>query len=161
MEPRIWLIRVMDGENLSESKYTFWGVKRGKNGSIKSIVTKMLVGDVICFMTSKPYGGKIIGMCEYAGFYDRLDEPLLQINTKSNVEQNWKGDDLWDIQIHYTNLYDTERQNITACIQCGAIILNYNTFRDKIKSDLYQHYKNFKFYALPKVFNNDINIPHI
>jgi len=156
---RVWLIRVGDGENLRNSKYPFWGVKRGKNGSIKTIVNKMLIGDIICFMTSKPYGGKIIGMCEYTGFYDRKDEPLLQIDTKANIEQNWKGDDLWDIQIHYTNLYITEKQNILSCIRCGGIILNYKTFRDEIKSDLYEHYKNFKFYAEPKVFlNNDLNI---
>jgi hypothetical protein len=98
-------------------------------------------------------------MCEYTGFYDRKDEPLLKINTKANIEQNWKGDDLWDIQIHYTNLYITEKQNILSCIRCGGIILNYKTFRDEIKSDLYEHYKNFKFYAEPKVFlNNDLNI---
>lgn len=152
MESHIWLIRVGDGENLRNSKYPFWGVKRGKNGSIKTIVNKILIGDIICFMTSKPYGGKIIGMCEYTGFYDRKDEPLLQINTKSNIEQNWKGDDLWDIQIHYINLYITEKQNILSCIRCGGIILNYKTFRDEIKSDLYEHYKNFKFYAEPKAY---------
>ena len=103
--PSLWILRVGDGENLRNSKYPFWGVKRGKNGSIKSIVTKMLIGDILCFMTSKQYGGKIIGMCEYTGFYDRKDEPLLQINTKSNLEQQWTGDDSWDIQIHYNNFH--------------------------------------------------------
>lgn len=150
--PSLWILRVGDGENLRNSKYTFWGVKRGKNGSIKSIVTKMLIGDILCFITSKQYGGKIIGMCEYTGFYDRKDEPLLQINTKTNLEQQWTGDDSWDIQIHYNKFYVTEKQNISACIQCGAIIMNYKTFKDKIERDLFEHYKNFKFYAEPKAF---------
>ena len=72
-------------------------------------------------MTSKEFGGKLIGMAEYSGFYDRNDEPLLHINTKTNKEQGWKGDEDWDIQIHYFNLYITEKQNITACIQCSSI----------------------------------------
>jgi hypothetical protein len=101
-------------------------------------------------MTSKKYGGKIIGMAEYNSFYDRLDEPLIQINTLSNEEQNWKGNDEWDIQIHYINLYNTERQNITGCIACGGIILEYNTFRDKINGELEVHYNNFKYYSEPK-----------
>ena len=103
-------------------------------------------------MTSKEYGGKMIGMSEYCGFYDRNEEPLLDINTKSNEEQNWKGGELWDIQLHYCNLYITEKQNITACIQCASNILQYETFKDKINSDLYEHYKNYKFYTEPKIF---------
>jgi hypothetical protein len=89
-----WIIRVNDGENLRNSHFPFWGVKRGRNGCIKTIVSKIKECDMICFMTSKQYGGKIIAMCEYTGFYDRNDEPLLQINTKTNEEQGWKGDEL-------------------------------------------------------------------
>jgi hypothetical protein len=107
-DKRIWIFRVNDGENFSNSKYPFWGVKRGRNGCIKTMVTKIAHGDILCFMTSKLYGGKIIGMGEYTGYFDRMDEPLLQINTKTNSEQNWKGDGYWDIQIHYDNLYITK-----------------------------------------------------
>ena len=94
-------------------------------------------------------------MSEFVTFYDRNDEPLLQINTKTNEEQNWKGDELWDIQIHYHNLYVTEKQNIIGCIQCGGNILEYETFKDKINGNLYEHYKNFRFYAEPKIFINN------
>jgi len=151
-EKHTWIIRVNDGENFRNSKFPFWGVKRGKNGCIKTIVKKINHGDILWFMTSKKYGGKIIAMGEYCGFYDRNDEPLLQINTKTNEEQNWKGYELWDIQIHYSNLYITEKQNITACIQCGGIILDYETFKDKVSGDLHEHCKNFYFYAEPKKF---------
>lgn len=74
---KFWIIRVADGKNFRNSKFPFWGVKRG--GGIKTIVKKIKEGDILCFMTSKNYGGKIIGMCEYCGFYDRNDEPLIQI----------------------------------------------------------------------------------
>jgi len=149
-EKQTWIIRVNDGENFRNSKYPFWGIKRGRNGCMKTIVSKINKGDILWFMTSKPYGGKLIGMSEYCGFYDRHEEPLLQINTKTNEEQGWKGDELWDIQIHYTNLYNTEKQNITGCIQCAGNILEYETFKSKIKGCLYEHYKNFIYYAEPK-----------
>ena len=148
-----WIIRVNDGENFRKSKYPFWGVKRGRNGCMKTIIKKIKPGDILWFMTSKLYGGKIIGMSEYNGFYDRQDEPLLQINTKTNEEQNWQGNENWDIQIHYSNLYITEKQDIVGCIQCGANILEYETFKCKINSDLYEHYKNYKIYSEPKIFN--------
>jgi hypothetical protein len=147
-----WIIRVGDGENFRNSKYPFWGIKRGKNGNIKSIINKINKGDILWFITSKQYGGKIIGMSEYCYFYDKLDEPLLQINTTTNEEQNWKGEDSWSIEIHYYNLYITEKQNIECCIQCSGNILKYETFKDKIPSNLYKHYENYKFYAEPKIF---------
>ncbi len=147
------IIRVNDGDNFRNSKYPFWGVKRGKNGCVKTIITKINPGDILWFITSKKYGGSIIGMSEYLGFYDRSDEPLIHINTKTNEEQNWKGNELWDIQIHYSNLYITEKQSITGCIQCAGTILEYETFKDKINSNLYEHYKNYKLYAIPKQFN--------
>ena len=121
---------------------------------MKTVITKIKQGDILWFLTSKNFGGRFIGMGEYCGFYDRIDEPLLHINTKTNEEQGWKGDDCWDIQIHYCNLYITEKQNITACIQCGGIILEYETFKDKINGNLYEHYKNFKFYSEPKIFKS-------
>ena len=152
-EKRFWIIRVNNGENFRNSKFSFWGVKRGKGGCIRTIVKKMNKGDILWFMTSKKYGGKLIGMSEYSEFYDRANEPLIQINTLTNHEQNWKGDEDWDIQIHYCNLYMTEKQNIIGCIQCGGIILEYETFIDKINGNLYNHYKNFKFYAEPKIMN--------
>tara|TARA_B110000902_G_C14157421_1_gene531964 strand:- start:392 stop:850 length:459 start_codon:yes stop_codon:yes gene_type:complete len=145
-----WLIRVKDGENFKNSKYPFWGVKRGHGGGIKTIVNKIKIGDILWFMTSKKYGGKLIGMSEYTSYYDRYDEPLISIHTYSNIEQNWKGDEDWSIQIHYTNLYSTEKQNIGAVIQCSGVILKYETFKDKGLPDLYKHYKNFKYYAQPK-----------
>jgi hypothetical protein len=147
-----WIFRVNNGDNFRNSIYPFWGVKRGKGGCLKTIISKINQGDILWFLTSKEFGGRFIGMGEYSGFYDRINEPLFNINTKTNEEQGWKGTELWDIQIHYRNLYITEKQNITACIQCGGIILEYETFKHKIDSDLYEHYKNYKFYSEPKIF---------
>ena len=148
--PTHWIIRAGDGENFRNSVNPFWGVKRGPGGNIKTTVKNMKPGDVLWWATPAKYGGKLIGVAEFVGFYDRMDEPLIPINTLSNEEQGWSGDSEWDIQIHYKNLYDTERQDITACIQCSLIIMKYNTFREKVNGDLYEHYKNFKYYAVPR-----------
>ena len=143
-----WIIRVGDGKNFINSKYAFWGVNRGCGNGFKTIIKKMKSGDILWFLTNKKFGGKIIGMSEYKTFYDKQDEPLIQINTMSNTEQNWIGYDNWDIQIHYINLYNTQMQNIYMIIQCSATILEYSTFRNRIKNhDLHKHYECFKFYS--------------
>ena len=147
MENKHWIIRVDDGINFYNSKYPFWGVKRGKNNCMKTIVKKIKCGDILWFITNKKHGSKIIGMCEYINFYDRQDEPLIKINTLTNEDQGWIGEDNWDLQLHYTNKYKLDKLNIIVCIQCGACILEYETFKDKIKDNLYDHYKNIKFYS--------------
>ena len=151
MTTQYWLIRVGDGKNLRNSNYPFWGVKQRFKGN----VNKMRAGDVLLFITSKQgdESGKVIAMGEYTEYYDRHEEPLLQIHTKTNVEQNWTGGEDWSIQIHYKNLYITERQNIKVCIAHPSVILNYETFKSKINDDLIEHYKNFKYYTEPKEFS--------
>lgn len=149
------IVRVGDGINFKNSKLPFWGIKKGKNGSVKSIINKITPGDIIWFIISKKYGGKAIGVAEYTEYHDRSEETLVSINTYSNKDQNWKGEEDWDIQIHYKNLYITEKQDIQIIIQCAATILKYETFKNKHNlPDLYNHYKNFKYYAEPKIFNN-------
>ena len=146
-ERKHWIIRVGNGINFKNSKYPFWGVKRGWGGGTKTIVEKFNKGDVLWFMVSKKFGGKMIGVAEYDKFYDKTDEPLIKINTYTNEEQNWYGPELWDLQIHYENLYNTENQDIKACIHCSANILEYTTFKKQINEDLERHYECFKFYG--------------
>jgi hypothetical protein len=140
-----WIIRVGDGENFRNSRFPVWGVNRrwGNENNVK----KIKKGDIIWFLTSCKYGGKLIGMCEFCQYYDRLDEPLLPINTVTNEEQNWVGGGAWDIQIQYTNLYVTEKQNIKGCIHSRKGVVEYEEVKDEIVGDLYQHYCNFKYYA--------------
>lgn len=138
-----WLVRVKDGKNFKNSKHPCWGVRKG------AVPKKLKPGDILWFLTSKPYGGKIIGMAEYTGCYSRLDEPLIPVHTYSNDEMGWVGGGDWDIQLNYTNLYDTTRQSITAIVCCAGNILNYNTFKDRGLPNLPMHYENFKYYAEP------------
>ena len=154
-ESKHWIIRVQDGTNFINSKYPFWGVKKGHGGGIKKIVNKIKPGDILWFLKSKPHGGNFIGMAEFTRYYDRDTEPLIPIHTYSNKEQNWKGEEDWSIQIHYENLYVTEKQDIKAIIQCAATVLDYDTFKEKGLPDLHHHYKMFKYYAEPKkIYSN-------
>ena len=148
-----WIIRVGDGENLRNSKYPYWGVKR--SGGIKTVVDKFKDGDLLSFLTSKKHGGKIIGIAKYTHHLDRKDCGIT--GSYSNKEQNWKGDEDWDIIIHYKNFYDIENyKHFDAVIQCGGTILKYETFKakDKYKDlpDISFHYTYHNKYITPKKF---------
>jgi hypothetical protein len=144
-----WIIRVGDGINFKNSKYPFWGMKKGSGGGIKTLASKIKRGDILWFVTNKKYGGYLIGMAEFINMFDKDDEPLVEINTHSNLKQNWIGNDNWKLQVNYKNLYNTEKQKIQCIVQCAAIILNYETFKERIRANLYEHYKNFIYYAEP------------
>jgi len=42
-----WLIRIKDGINFKNSVYPFWGIKKGHNGSIRTIISKIKEGDIL------------------------------------------------------------------------------------------------------------------
>ncbi len=145
-----WRIRVKDGYNIKHGKYPIWGVKRGKNNCLKSIIqNRFNTGDIIWFITNKQSGGKAIALVEYIDFYDRKDEILININTVTNEEQGWIGDECWDIQINFKNYYNIEKHNFNISIACASPILTYKTFKDKgkISHNLQFEYELIKKYA--------------
>ena len=152
--PKHWIIRIGDGVNFKNSKYPFWGMKKGKDGCIKTfLINHVKEGDILWFCTNKKHGGIAIAMAEYTTFYDRSDEPLIKINTYTNKDQNWIGDEDWSIQMHYKNLYNTEKQTIQVILSGPSPIIEYDKERPNQKNidDLYKHYKGFKFYGEPKI----------
>ena len=152
LQRRHHIIRVADGINFKNSKYPFWGVKRQKNNIMKGFINNQLKsGDILWFCTNKDNGGKAIGMAEYTVFYDRQDEPLFKINTFTNEEQGWVGDGDWDIQIHYKDLYLTEKQNINVILRGSSSIITYDIDNPNQQNvdNLYQHYDGFKSYGEP------------
>lgn len=146
-EQKHWIFRIGDGKNFRNSKFSIWGVKR----KYKSTIEKINCGDIIWFLLSKKYGGKIIAMAEFCKFYDNESEPLLKINTITNKEQNWEEGENWDLLVYYCNLYDTNRQNlIPLSVKCRSSVMGSHIFSDIIGIDLKKHYENFKFYSNPK-----------
>lgn len=144
-----WLLRVSDGRNFRNSLYPFWSVKRGRNNTIKGSVKNITPGDILWFITNKSSGGKAIGMAEFVNYYDVAEEPTHELHYFRNSEQGWFGPDVWDIQIHYKNMYNTDNADIDICIQCSSIILNYETFKEKINHNLYEEYNTFVKYGQP------------
>ena len=146
-----WIIRIGDGENFKNSKKSIWGINGGSNNYTKSIIhNKFNEGDILWFLTPQQFGKKVIGMAEYTHYYDSEEEPLIKLNTYTNEELGWNGDQKWDIQIHYKNLYDTENQNISFTVHDPGTIINYNTHFMNITENLQEHYNNYKKYSIPK-----------
>lgn len=142
-----YIVRVGDGVNFLASRENFWGFNKKEPG-MKTRIKKLKNGDVLYFITSKKFGGNVIGIGEYTGtFYDREDEPLLLIHTKSNKEQGWDGDDEWKLQVHYRNLYLPKMIKINCIVSCASSLLSYRTFKDRINEDLPLHWNMFKKYG--------------
>jgi hypothetical protein len=148
-----WILRVADGKNFKNSKFPFWGLKAGKKDCIKNLALKIKEGDILWFLgNKKDKDNKIIGMAEFTKLLDKRDELLIQIETTPCIEQGWDGDD-WEIELHYTNLYNTEKQNIKIDEKLGqSPIVNYYSVKYKLNEDLENHYNGFKYYGTPVSF---------
>jgi len=143
------MFRVKDGINFKQSKQSVWGV----NGILLTRIKKLIKGDILCFITSKEYGGKIVGFATFVGYHDKRTEPLVSINTYTNKELGWSETDEWPIQIQYEQLYLTEDLNLKAIIKNINAMIHYDTARLKNNiPDLEFHYRNIMFYMKPKVF---------
>uniref|UniRef100_A0A6C0BBH9 EVE domain-containing protein n=1 Tax=viral metagenome TaxID=1070528 RepID=A0A6C0BBH9_9ZZZZ len=152
-----WVIRIDDCDDFINSKFPIWGINTNKNDNrshyknnqLKNKIKTMKEGDILWFATKKINGGKMLGVAEFCLYYDKINEPLININTKTNKEMGWSDDKISDIQIQYCNLYITERQNICSSIQRSGEVFEYSKIRRYIREDLELHYKNFKYYAEP------------
>tara|TARA_B110000459_G_scaffold190297_1_gene225246 strand:+ start:220 stop:489 length:270 start_codon:yes stop_codon:yes gene_type:complete len=88
-------------------------------------------------------------MGTFTKFLDKRYELLIVIETINNSDQGWY-DNNYELELHYTNLYNTEKQNIKIDEILGqSPIINYNNNKHKIKEDLENHYIGFKFYGVP------------
>lgn len=134
------IINVGNGKNYRKSVYPFWGLSQNTRNYIRNF---MNVGDVLWFCQDFGKDLKVIGMAEYTHKYDIMDEPLIPMNIIEREKQNWDTDIDNDIQIHYKNIYNTERQNIVIKKTTEEI----STYSNDYGGDLYRHYGGFKFYG--------------
>ena len=128
-------------------------MKKGGLGIAKKM--KPPPGDIIWFMVNKKNGGKSIarGRIHIGELYNREDEALIPIHTLTNEQQGWIGDDPWDIQIHYRNLYMIEHAEIKICLAGSWSIMYYSSMKDKIVDDLPECFKNIQRYLQPVYAN--------
>tara|TARA_B110000285_G_C14922506_1_gene513294 strand:+ start:275 stop:739 length:465 start_codon:yes stop_codon:yes gene_type:complete len=137
------IINVGDAFNFRKSKFPFWGVSQ-KNR--KYIDTSIYIGDVVWFCQDIGDKFKVIRMCEYTHAFDSIDEPLIQLNIIEREIQNWDENVVNDIQIHFKELYDTEKQEIFIN-PCESEISTYSSTEHS--ENLFKHYDGFKKYAEP------------
>ncbi len=122
-----------------------------KRGGTTNITKKMKEGDIMWFIVNKINGGKSIAVAEYTGkLYDRRDEPLTHIYTLTNKEQGWIGNEPWDIQIYYRNLYMIEHANIDICLRGAWSIMYYDSVKNNIHDNLPDCFQNIKRYCVPR-----------
>lgn len=149
----VWIIRVGDGVNFRNSiRHHIWGLTKRWT----AYVEKFVPGDLLCFATSKNSGGYIIGIGEFVESYNRENEPLVQIHTKSNTELGWIGrgeNEDWNIQIKYKNLVNTSgKEFMKTLIRSPRTVFNYNKLSPEKhtlpKGDIKIHYLNFLKYGI-------------
>ena len=175
----IWMVRVNDGENFrASSRFNMWGMisttKAGKKvGDITTIKNRWEQGDILCFITNKQNGGKIIAIAEYDNYYERKEEVLAHVNTYSNLDAGWAGDDDWGFQITYKNLYmgiAVDKHHFGVSMQKAGSTCPFNQeivnkFKDP--NNLYfkcsdsvlavsDHYAMMKIYAEPYSYGSEM-----
>jgi hypothetical protein len=98
-----WLVHVGDGINFKKtSSKGLWGM-RTKNSHVVHFIRKANTGDQIWFVSK---GKQIIATATYTSFNKRVIGDLITMET--NEERGWNGNENWDIDIHYTDLYNLE-----------------------------------------------------
>ena len=140
------IINVGDGVNFQNSNYPFWGVSENNRTYIEKWIN---TGDILWFCQETGDTFKVIGMGEYTHSFDSKDEPLIQLNMVERETQNWDDRVVNDIQLHYKELYNTEKQCIRIKKYTNEISI-YDISK-KINSkdiDLFKHYDGFKFYGV-------------
>jgi hypothetical protein len=131
-----WIIIYKNNNFENSSKYNIWGIKSTTNAG-KCFIKNVEKNDIIWFICE----GKIIGMVEFINLNKRIIGSLINISL-TNEELNWKGDDNWDIEIHYTNLYNLIDCNIDCKLKGQSSIRRYN--KDKCPIDLEEEYEKIK-----------------
>ena len=110
-----WFIRVGDGKNLQNGKWSVWGIREHYIRTIR----KMKFGDILWFITSKPYGGKVVGMATFRKYFNRNEQNIYL----TDREQKWVGHGNWNIIIVFSHFYEMKDIEYTNT----KIVLNEQT----------------------------------
>lgn len=136
--PTDWLLRVSDGGNLRRSsKHGIWGIRSMTNG--KGFIKHVKPGDRLWFVEGDT-GGQSCAVATY-----HSDNMRVAGLTMSNEELGWNGEGAdWDIEVHYTDLYDIKHIKLLTGIVGPATIRKYN---EKCKVNLAVEYSNIERYC--------------
>ena len=119
-----WLFRVGSGINFkNSSKYQIWGFKSHNRNLMFRKDAR--TGDRLWFIINKSHG-KVIAVATYVFHNNRELGPLIDIS-RTNEELGWdkEGDGNWNIEIHYTDLYNLVECSLNTNIQGQVTIRKY------------------------------------
>ena len=138
-----WLLRIGDGIHFkNSSSKCIWGIN-SNNTCSKSFIKKAKEGDILWFVTGKSRG-HLVAVTTYKSMNNRIIGPLIN-HSFTNKDLGWteqEGD--WDIEIHYSNLYNISKCLLYSDIKGAVCIRIYN---DKCKVNLPEEYINIVKYS--------------
>lgn len=126
-------MRVGDGVHFTRSQpYLRWGINSNHPWN-KAFLKRVRPGDVLWFIQSGN-SGKAIGVAVFSRHCERLVGPLIAV-TPTNDELGWTKDHgQWDVEVHYTDLYDLSACDVYTCIKSPLTVREFN--RDKCDVNL-------------------------
>jgi len=135
-----FILRVGDGLNFrNSSKMFIWAVK-SRN---KTFLLRVKKGDKLWFIQNKSKDdtqvGKIIAVADFMSHNKRDIGPLISI-TLSNDELGWNDGDKYDVEIHYSNLYNLTDCELYSGYHNQNTIWDYDNVKSKFTVDLILEY---------------------
>ena len=142
-----WIIRVGDGIHfISSSKFNIWGINSKDKCNTSKFLEEAKEKDILWFVTSNSKG-KAIAVSTFKELKERQIGPLINF-TQTNEELGWtKSEGDWDIEIHFTELYNINELNILTRIRSPRTYRRYSDNIDKIPVNLVEEYANIVKYT--------------
>ena len=135
--PTHWCMRIGDGKHFKSSQsFLRWGINSDHPWN-KSFIKRARAGDILWFIQGGNRG-KAIGVATFTYQCERVIGPLIAV-TPTNEELGWTKDEgTWDVEVHYTNLYDLTECDVYTEIKSPLTVRTFN--RDKCSVDLEKIY---------------------
>jgi len=142
-----WIIRIGNGNHfINSSKFNIWGINSKDKCNTNKFINEVKKNDILWFVTSKS-SGKAIAVAKFEELKDREIGPLISFS-QTNEELGWtEHDGDWDIEIHFTDLFNIDVLNILTKIRSPRTYRRYSDNVDKIPVKLIEEYENIKKYT--------------
>lgn len=138
-----WIFRISDGINfINSSKCKIWGIQEKHS---KSFINNVKEGDHLWFVLNSK-GCKIIAVASYLSHNKRiLGGELINIS-HTNEELGWNEEaNKYNIEIHYTNLYNLSEYNLLTFLRGPFTVRKFNSYTCEV--NLEKEYQNITRYC--------------
>lgn len=142
-----WIIRIGNGNHfINSSKFNIWGINSKDKCNTNKFINEVKKNDILWFVTSKS-SGKAIAVAKFEKLKDREIGPLISFS-QINEELGWtEHDGGWDIEIHFTDLFNIDVLDILTKINSPRTYRKYSDNVNKIPVNLIEEYENIKKYT--------------